>query len=228
MCKIPLRNLYLIRRLLRITMKKLGLLFCVTIGFSLNVVAQGDAEAGKEKWVEFKCGDCHGADGNSAIEMNPTLAGQHANYLVKQLKEFKLANQTSGVEGRNNVVMNSQAAVLSEQDMMDIASYVASQDAKPGTTPEDVIELGGKLYRGGDVDRGITACIACHGPRGNGMKQAGFPDISGQHAAYLKAQLETFRSGDRANDLNGMMRDIAMKLTDKDIDVLSKYLGGLH
>lgn len=207
-------------------MKKLGLLVCLTLGFSSAAVAQGDAEAGKAK--SLTCAACHGVDGNSALDMNPTLAGQHAGYLAKQLNEFKLASETGGQEGRNNAIMNGQAAMLSEQDIVDLAAYFASQEQKEGTTPEDVVETGEKLYRGGDLDRGITACIACHGPRGNGMSAAGFPDISGQHAAYLKSQLEMFRSGDRANDLNGMMRDIAKKLTDEDIEILSKYLGGLH
>ncbi|WJG09469.1 c-type cytochrome [Aliiglaciecola sp. LCG003] len=207
-------------------MKKLGLLLCLSFAFSTTVLAQGDAEAGKAK--SLTCAACHGADGNSAIEMNPKLAGQHANYLAKQLAEFKLAYETGGKEGRNNPIMGAQAAGLSEQDMQDLAAYFSSQEQSAGSTPEDVIEKGQKLYRGGDVDRGVTACIACHGPRGNGMGLAGFPDISGQHTGYLKSQLEMFKSGDRANDLNGMMRDIAKKLTDEDIEVLSKYLGGLH
>ncbi|GAA0860035.1 c-type cytochrome [Aliiglaciecola litoralis] len=209
-------------------MKKLGLLICLALGFSTSVIAQGNAEAGKDLVISKGCVACHGTDGNSAIEMNPILAGQHEKYLVKQLKEFKLAGETGGKEGRNNVVMNSQAMLLSEQDMLDLAAYFASQDQKQGTTPEDVVALGEQLYRGGDLDRGITACIACHGPTGNGMGLAGFPDISGQHYTYLKAQLEMFRSGERNNDLNGMMRDIAKKLTDKDIETLAKYLGGLH
>ena len=97
-----------------------------------------------------------------------------------------------------------------------------------GETPEDAIAAGSKLYRGGDLDRGITACTACHGPRGNGTSLSGFPDISGQHTTYLKAQLEAFRSGQRANSHNGMMADIAKRLTDQDIDVLSKYISGLY
>lgn len=188
--------------------------------------AQGDAEAGKAK--SAACAACHGVDGNSALAMNPKLAGQHEKYLVKQLKDFQLASKTGGEEGRNNAVMNGMAAPLSEQDILDISAYFASQKGSEGTTPEDVIALGEKLYRGGDLERGITACIACHGPRGNGMSLANFPDISGQHTDYIKSQLEQFRSGQRANDLNGMMRDIAKRMTDDDIEVLSKYLGGLH
>lgn len=207
-------------------MKIMGLLVSVFLGFSASVLAEGDVEAGKTK--SAACGACHGSDGNSMIDMNPKLAGQHADYLVKQLKEFKLASQTNGEEGRNNAVMNGMAAPLSEQDMQDIAAYFSSQTAKPGETPEDVVQTGGELYKGGDLERGVTACIACHGPRGNGTSLSGFPDISGQHPAYVKAQLEAFRSGQRANSINGMMADIAKRLTDSDIEILSQYLAGLH
>ncbi len=123
--------------------------------------------------------------------------------------------------------MAGMVAALSEQDMHDLAAYYASQTMKAGSTPEDVVEAGQKLFRGGDMQRGIAACIACHGPRGVGHSLANFPKISFQHAAYIKTQLESFRNGSRANDMNGMMRDVAKKLTDEDIEILSKYLGGL-
>lgn len=112
--------------------------------------------------------------------------------------------------------------------MKDLAAYFASLPMSSGTTPEDVVEAGQKLYKAGDAERGIPSCAACHGPRGNGTSLSKFPKISFQHPEYIKAQLEKFRSGDRNNDPNGMMGDIAKKLTDKDIEVLSKYLGGLH
>jgi len=207
-------------------MKKLGLIVCLSLGVTTAVFAKGDPEAGKAK--SLVCAACHGNDGNSMIPMNPKIAGQHEGYLYKQLAEFKLASQTGGKEGRNNAVMNGMAAPLSEQDMHDLSAYFASQELKEGETPEDVIEIGEQLYRGGDEERGITACIACHGPDGKGMGLAGFPVISGQHADYTKSQLEMFRSGQRNNDLNGMMRDIANKLTDDDINILSKYVAGLH
>lgn len=207
-------------------MKKVSLLICLLVGFSASSIAEGDAEQGKAKSVA--CGACHGTDGNSLIPMNPKLAGQHANYLVKQLKEFRLASQTGGKEGRNNPVMNGMAAGLSDQDIMDISAYFSSQEATAGETPEDTVELGSKLYNGGDMDKGITACIACHGPRGNGTSLSGFPDISGQHAEYIKVQLKAFKSGERANSLNGMMEDIAKKMSDKDIEVISNYVAGLH
>tara|TARA_R110000751_G_scaffold307898_1_gene434156 strand:+ start:51196 stop:51837 length:642 start_codon:yes stop_codon:yes gene_type:complete len=209
-----------------IKMKNIGLLVCLFIGFSASAVAQGDAENGKA--ISVTCGACHGADGNSVIAINPKIAGQHANYLVKQLQEFKLASQTGGKEGRNNAVMNGMAAALSEQDILDLSAYFSSQEATQGEASEDAVIQGNKLYVGGDLQRGITACIACHGPKGNGTSLSGFPDISGQHSDYIAAQLKAFRSGDRANSLNGMMADIAKRMTDKDIEVISSYVAGLH
>jgi cytochrome c553 len=207
-------------------MKKIGLLVCLALGMSTAVFAKGDAEAGKAK--SLTCSACHGADGNSAIPMNPKIAGQHPNYLAKQLTEFRLASRTGGKEGRNNAVMNGMSAALSDEDIADLSAYFSSQDLKPGTTPEDVIEAGQALYRGGNAEKGITSCISCHGPNGKGMGLAGFPVISGQHVDYTISQLKMFRDGSRANDMNGMMRDIAQKLNDEEIEILDKYLGGLH
>lgn len=208
-------------------MKKIAL--SLTLFFSFIGAASafdGNAEAGKTKTAT--CAACHGADGNALVAMYPKIAGQHAEYIYKQLVDFKAAMMSGGKNGRNDPVMGGMVMALSDQDMKDIAAYFASQTIKPGTTPENVVEAGKKLYSAGDAERGIPACQACHGPRGVGQSLAGFPQISFQHADYTKAQLEKFRSGARANDMNGMMRDIAKKLTDEDIELLSKYLGGLH
>lgn len=208
-------------------MKKL--LLPLTLLFGLIGTAHafdGDAEAGKAK--SATCAACHGPDGNSPVDMYPKIAGQHAPYLYKQLRQYKLGMETGGKQGRNNSIMYGMVAPLSDQDMKDLAAYFASQKMKSGTTPENVIARGEQLYRAGDADRGIAACIACHGPRGVGNSLGGFPKISFQHANYLKTTLQEFRSGQRHNDLNGMMQDIAKKLTDDDIEVLSQYLGGLH
>ncbi|WP_111976774.1 c-type cytochrome [Algibacillus agarilyticus] len=206
-------------------MKKIIIALSLLVGLTTHVnAATGNAEAGKQKSVT--CGACHGADGNSMIPANPKLAGQSEAYLVKQLTEFKSA--AMGGEGRKSAMMGAMSMSLSEQDILDLAAYFSSQETKPGATPENVIAKGKKLYTGGDAERGVTACTACHGPRGDGMSLAGFPKISFQHADYLAAQLKAFRDGSRDNDLNGMMRDIAKKLSDDDIDTLSQYLGGLH
>lgn len=208
-------------------MKKLVLPLVMLFGVTGTAYAfDGDAEAGKAK--SATCAACHNADGNSSIEMYPKIAGQHATYIYKQLKDFKLHLESGGSSGRAGTVMAGMVAPLSDQDMKDLSAYFASQKMSAGSTPEDVIEHGGKLYRGGDTERGIAACIACHGPRGNGTSLSVFPKISYQNATYLKTALEEFRNGTRQNDPSGMMQDIARKLTDEDIDVLSKYLGGLH
>ena len=205
-------------------MKKLVLI--VSILASCSTWAEGDIEAGKAK--SQTCVACHGADGNSLLGMYPSLAGQHAKYLEKQLKDLKLGMTSGGKQGRYDPVMSGMAMPLSEQDMADLAAYYASLPLAHNTTPEDVVEQGKVLYTAGDAERGLAACIACHGPRGNGTELSGFPKISGQHAEYIKSQLEKFRSAGRGNDMNAMMRDVAQKLTDNDIEVLSNYVGGLH
>ncbi|KAB0482909.1 cytochrome c4 [Vibrio sp. IB15] len=205
-------------------MKKLALILSLLA--SCSVWAQGSIEAGKAK--SQTCVACHGADGNSLITQYPKLAGQHEKYLEKQLKELKLGMTSGGKQGRNEPVMGAMAMPLSEQDMADLAAYYASLPISNNSTPENVVEEGKILYTAGNAERGLTACIACHGPRGNGTELSGFPKISGQHAEYIKAQLEKFRDGSRNNDMNAMMRDVAKKLTDAEIDTLSKYVGGLH
>ena len=205
-------------------MKKLALILSLLA--SCSVWAQGSIEAGKAK--SQTCVACHGADGNSLITQYPKLAGQHEKYLEKQLKDLKLGMTSGGKQGRNEPVMGAMAMPLSEQDMADLAAYYASLPISNNSTPENVVEEGKALYTAGDAERGVTACIACHGPRGNGTELSGFPKISGQHAEYIKAQLEKFRDGSRNNDMNAMMRDVAKKLTDAEIDTLSKYVGGLH
>ena len=205
-------------------MKKLALILSLLA--SCSVWAQGSIEAGKAK--SQTCVACHGADGNSAIAMYPKLAGQHAKYLEKQLKDLKLGMTSGGKQGRYDPVMSGMAMPLTDTDLADLSAYYASLPISEQSTPEDVVAKGKTLYTAGDAERGLTACIACHGPRGNGTELSGFPKISGQHADYIKAQLIKFRDGNRENDMNAMMRDIAKKMTDEDIETLSKYVGGLH
>lgn len=167
------------------------------------------------------CAACHAKDGNSSDSTFPVLAGQHVDYIVKQLEEFK-----SGA--RQNAVMAPMAMPLSDQDRADLAAYFSSQIPKPRAADPASIELGKALYFGGDAKRGIPACMACHQPDGIGVSQAQFPRLSGQHPEYIASQLKMFRDGSRNNDMNEMMRDISMKLTDKDIDALSAFVVGLH
>ena len=197
------------------------------VGITSNAKAlDGDVSAGKAK--SATCAACHGMDGNAPVNIYPKIAGQHADYIYKQLKEFKLGMTSGGKEGRMDPVMSGMSMPLTDQDMKDLSLYYASLKMSAGETPQNVVELGEKLFKAGDAQRGIPSCAACHGPRGNGTSLAKFPKISFQHPGYTKMQLEKFRNGIRKNDMNGMMGDIAKKLTDKDIEVLSQYLGGLH
>ena len=205
-------------------MNKLVLMLGLLV--SCSVWSQGSVEAGKAK--SATCTACHSADGNSMLTNYPKLAGQHENYLVKQLQDLKLGMTSGGKQGRLDPVMSAMAMPLSDQDMADLAAYFSSQTTSENSTPEDVVEKGKALYTAGDAERGLTACIACHGPRGFGTELSGFPKIAGQHADYVKLQLQKVRDGTRNNDLNSMMSDVAKKLTDADIEILSKYVGGLH
>ena len=164
------------------------------------------------------CAACHGADGNSPVAIYPKLAGQSVGYIVKQLQEFKAGT-------RKDPVMAPMAAALSEQDMLEIASYFAAQKVVVADLAGS--DVGQKLYFGGHVKRKITACVACHGANGKGMNKAGFPTIAGQNEAYLKAQLMKFKNGERNNDYNTMMQSVASKLSASDIDELAKYMAAM-
>ncbi|RUO35556.1 cytochrome c4 [Aliidiomarina shirensis] len=213
-------------------MKKLAILCGLMLFASGAAMASGsdslsgDAEAGQEKSVT--CAACHGPSGNSPSGDFPNIAGQGYKYLVKQLMDYRTGVESNGERGRSNMLMASQVANLSDQDIHDLAAYYTAQENDIGAVDEEIVAEAQRLFMGGDVDRGITACAACHGPGGAGMGLAAFPMLSGQHAQYTKAQLELFRSGERANDPNAMMRDIATRLTDRDIEILSQYINGLY
>lgn len=214
-------------------MKKLAIL-CGLVLFasgaamasSSNERLSGDAEAGQEK--STTCAACHGQSGNSPTGDFPHIAGQGYKYLVKQLMDYRLGAETNGERGRHNILMADQVRNLSDQDIHDLAAFYTAQEHDIGAVDEGIVAEAQRLFLGGDTDRGITACAACHGPSGAGMGLAAFPMLSGQHAQYTKAQLEMFRSGDRSNDPNAMMRDIATRLTDRDIEILSQYINGLY
>ena len=165
------------------------------------------------------CVACHAADGNSTTPANPKLAQQHPEYLIKQLQEFKSGK-------RKNAVMQGFAAALSDDDMRNIAYWLADQKAKGGAaTDKDLVKLGERIYRGGIADRQIAACAGCHSPNGAGIP-AQYPRLSGQHADYTAAQLQQFRSGARAN--NVQMTGVAAKMTDMEIKAVSDYIAGLR
>lgn len=194
-------------------------LSALALTLSLPAAAEGDKSAGKAK--SAVCAGCHGVDGNSTNPEWPKLAGQHEDYIVKQLQEFKS-------KVRDNATMYPQAAALSDQDMADLAAYFASQTPKPGIADEKVVKLGETLFRGGSSASGLSACTGCHGPNGAGNPLAKFPSLAGQHATYTANQLKAFRAGVRANDAGKMMRMISTRLTDPEIEALAQYISGLQ
>lgn len=166
------------------------------------------------------CAACHGADGNSVITMNPKLAGQHPEYITKQLTNFKSGE-------RSNPVMSGMAATLTPEDMVNMGAYFAAQTSKGGTAASNGAgSVGEKIYRGGIPDMGVPACAACHGPNGAGIPVQ-FPRLAGQHAEYTVNQMKAFRAGERANDANKTMRMVAGKLSDQDIAAVADYIQGL-
>ena len=191
----------------------------LAVFWAMGVQAAADANAGKDK--AGVCAGCHGADGNSANPVWPKLAGQHADYLAKQLADFK-----SGKRG--DPIMAGQAAALSEADMANLGAFYASQKTSSGSADKDKVALGEKIYRGGNPSSGVAPCLGCHGPSGAGNPAAKFPALSGQHAKYVENQLGAFKSGARGNDAGKMMRSVAAKMTEKEIKAVASYVQGLH
>lgn len=187
---------------------------------ALPARAAGDAAAGQAKAVT--CAACHGVDGNSLNPEWPSLAGQHESYVIKQLQAFK-----SGA--RQNVLMSGQAMALSDQDMADIAAYFAGQKPAAKAADPALVDVGQRLYRGGNKDAGVPACLACHGPDGLGNLTAAWPMVAGQQANYTAAQLAAYRSGERKTDGDTqIMRNVAARLTDAEIKAVASYIQGLQ
>jgi len=207
-------------------MNKTVLVMFASLMFAGAAMAvEGNPAAGKAKAAA--CAACHGADGNSAAPTFPKLAGQGERYLVKQISDIK-----SGA--RSVPMMAGQLDNLSEQDIANIAAFYASKTASTGQADPALAEKGAAIYRGGIADRNIPACSACHSPTGSGMAAAGFPALSGQHADYTATQLKAFRAAadgreGRSNDGDAMvMRTIAFKLSDSEIEAVASFIQGLH
>lgn len=186
-----------------------------------NSLVDGSAEAGKAKSIT--CTACHGADGNSVNPLWPNHAGQGAPYIVAQLQAFK-----SGL--RKDPLMAPQAMLLSDEDMRDLAVYFESMPAAvQAVANPSTVNRGEALYRGGDADKGVPACMACHGPAGRGNPAARYPALQGQHAAYTAKSLRDYASGARLSvEKTQAMRDIASRLSDEDIEAVSSYVQGLR
>lgn len=204
-------------------MNKLSLYINISllIIFSVNIQA-GDVAKGKEKSIT--CVACHGEAGVSPSPIWPKLAGQHETYLSSQLHEFK-----KGIAGkRNNAIMYGISLALTDEDIDDLSAYYASFEKSIGTTSDDSFKLGQSIYRGGNMEYKIQACIACHGPTGDGNGPAAIPVLSGQHAEYIYSQLKNFQKNIRTNDPNKMMRNIVHRMTDDEMKSVSQYIQGLH
>ncbi|MEO1595690.1 MAG: c-type cytochrome [Pseudomonadota bacterium] len=195
----------------------------VSVPSAASNLADGDAEAGAAKVTT--CAACHGGNGVSVNPQWPSLAGQHSRYSLQQLMWFKSGE-------RKNILMNSQAMALSEQDMRDLAAYFESQaPAVREVANPDTLARGERLYRGGDEERGLPACIACHGPAGAGNPGVPYPSVGGQHATYLASSLREYATGgeNRSNtEEQKQMTTIAQKLTPEDIEALASYMQGLN
>ena len=179
----------------------------------------GDIEAGKSK--SAVCAACHGADGNSSNAAWPSLAGQHATYIYKQLKDFK--------EGRrNNASMTGMVALLNDQDMKNLAAYYESQKPKSVGFDGKLIEAGESIYRGGITETRVAACMGCHAPSGQGNGPAGWPSLKGQHPEYLVTQLQNFKQGLRANDVGNMMRNVVVRMSDMEMKSVAAYIAGIQ
>jgi cytochrome c553 len=180
--------------------------------------AKADAARGQAIATQV-CAACHSIDGGRGSPANPILQGQHPDYIVKQLVEFK-------TDKRKNPVMKGFASALSEADMKNVAAFYAGKQAKPGfAKSKESVALGEKIYRGGLADKDVPACAGCHSPTGAGIPSQ-FPRLSGQHADYTQAQLVAFRGGARQN--NSLMTAVTAKMSDKEIQAVSDYIAGLR
>lgn len=220
------------KNLVRYTLISLGLMGVAQLAFGA-----GDPEAGKA--LAGACVACHGEGGNSVVPTFPKIAGLGERYLLKQLQDIKAGNQ-GDANGRPVPEMIGMLEGLSDQQLVDLSSYFATQPmqvtgAKPVQvrlfTGEQVdgLELGARIYRGGNMETGVPACTGCHSPRGLGNSPAGYPRLGGQYAEYIEAQLRAFRAGERINDGEGMpMRHAAKNMSDAEIIAVSNFIAGLN
>lgn len=191
--------------------------------FSVGAFANastGDAVRGRE--VSKTCVSCHEVDGNSTNAAFPKLAGQNAPYLLRQMRAIR--------DGRVKVVvMGGMLDGMEEQDLQDIAAWYTSQTMSLGVARASLVERGEAIYRGGIVERGVPACIACHSPTGTGNYAAGYPRVSGQHASYLLSRLLGYRDGVGAyDDMSSIMHDVASFMSKQDMEAVAEYMAGLR
>lgn len=199
----------------------------ILLGFAASFAFASEAPAAAPKAdpakgkaiVEQVCAACHGVDGNSAASANPSLAGQHPEFLYAQLQAFKKGE-------RKNPIMMGQVAALSDSDMRNLAAYFGEQKPKERAgTSKELMALGKKIYRGGNRETGLPACMACHGPSGAGIPVQ-FPRLGGQHAAYVEKALKDYKAG--SERVNPIMKTVASKLSDAEMKAVAEYVVGLR
>ena len=179
----------------------------------------GDAAAGQSK--SMVCAACHSADGNSVVSIWPKLAGQKVNYLQTQIKAFRDGD-------RQDPSMQPMVANLSDQDIADLSAYFANQQVSSVDADPVKVQLGALIYRGGNSETKVPACMACHGPDGSGNNQAGWPSLNGQHADYVEKQLHAYADGSRTSDPKSMMREVASRLSEQEIKAVAQFVTGLQ
>ena len=199
----------------------LRVLIGVLMGMSAGIVL-AETDASRGEGMTTVCVACHGTDGNSPAGAFPSIAGQSANYLLKQMLEIKN-------DIREVPVMEGMLDPLSAQDLADIAAFYAGQEIKGGAARADLVALGETIYRSGIKRKQIAACAGCHSPDGSGVDAAKFPALAGQWPEYTEQQLKAFRSGTRHNDGDaGMMRGTAMDMSDEEIAAVASFIYGLR
>ncbi|MGM0521128.1 MAG: c-type cytochrome [Pseudomonadota bacterium] len=208
-------------------MRKLLASLAITMGAVGTVHAQEDLQANADpnagQELAGSCAACHGQNGISSVGSFPNQAGQQMSYLAKQIMDIR--------DGDREVAqMAGQVDDFSDQDAWDVAAYFAEMDPNVGQAKDDEVLLarGEALYRAGDMNKGIPACAACHTPTGQGIGTAVYPALSGQHSEYTISTLQDFAAGERHNDPNAIMRDIASKMSDDDMEAVANYVQGLH
>ena len=200
-----------------------GIVLAMICAMTQYAIAEekGDPTAGAQK--SANCVACHGNDGNSTIPDYPNIGGQNAKYLEIQMRQMR--------DGERVIpLMLGQLDAMSDQDLRDIAAHYAAQAGKIGQAKPENLEHGEQIYRGGILAKNVAACTACHAPNGNGNSLAGFPRIAGQPVNYTVTQLKAYREEERTSDeyVSGMMRDIAARMTDNEIEAVANYIQGLY
>lgn len=198
---------------------QIGVIVLALSGLFSFAANAADVEAGKAK--SAACAACHGVDGNSSNGMWPSLAGQHASYIYKQLTDFKAGR-------RVNASMAPMVVGLNDDDMKNLAAYYESQRAKPVTFDGEMIAKGESIYRGGITETQVAACMGCHSPSATGNGPAGWPSLKGQHPEYIVAQLQSFKQGTRANDTGKMMRNVVVRMSELEMKSVAAYIAGIQ